>query len=91
VSRTSTELRVEWKHLKRRMTAATGTSLKPSPPRFVELVAPGGEMLHECVIEMEGRRGRLRIHLKGASASCLATLSRDNPACGHDWRELARM
>ena len=39
VSRTSTELRVEWNHLKRRMAEASGASLKPVPPRFVELVA----------------------------------------------------
>ena len=77
ISRTSTELRVEWNHLKRRMAAAAGTSSKQSPPRFVELVAPREEALHECVIEVEGRRCKLRIQLKGASASYLATLSRE--------------
>lgn len=76
VSRTSTELRVEWNHLKRRMAAADCTSSKLKPPRFVELVAPREEALHECVIEVEGRRSKLRIQLKGASASYLATLSR---------------
>ena len=76
VSRTSTELRVEWNHLKRRMVAAEGTSSKPAPPRFVELVAPHEESLPECVIELEGRRGKLRIQIKGASASELAALSR---------------
>lgn len=77
VSRTATELRVEWNHLKRRMAAAAGTSSQPSPPRFVELVARPEEALHECVIEVEGRRSKLRIQLKGASASYLATLSRE--------------
>ena len=77
VSRTSTELRVEWNHLKRRMAAPSGTSSKPAPPRFVELVAPRGESLRECVIELEGRRATLRIQLKDASASYLATLSRE--------------
>ena len=76
VSRTSTELRVEWNHLKRRMAAADRTSPKPTPPRFVELVAPREESLSECVIELEGRRGKLRIQLKDASASYLAKLSR---------------
>lgn len=76
VSRTSTELSVEWNHLKRRMAAAERPS-KPVPPRFVELVAPREETLHECVIEVEGRRSKLRIPLKGASASYLATLSRE--------------
>jgi hypothetical protein len=77
VSRTSTELRVEWNHLKRRMAAVAGTSSKPAPPRFVELVAPREEALPECVIEVEGHRCKLRIQLKGASASYLATLSRE--------------
>jgi len=77
VSRTSTELRVEWNHLKRRMAEASGASLKPVPPRFVELVAPRGESLSECVIELEGRHAKLRIQLKDASASYLATLSRE--------------
>jgi hypothetical protein len=78
VSRASTELRVEWNHLKRRMAAASRASSKPAPPRFVELVAPRGESLSlpECVIELEGRRAKLRIQLKDASASYLATLSR---------------
>jgi hypothetical protein len=40
VSRTSTELRVEWNHLKRRMAAASKASPKPAPPAFVELVSP---------------------------------------------------
>jgi hypothetical protein len=77
VSRASTELRVEWNHLKRRMAAASRTSSKPASPRFVELVAPRGESLPECVIELEGRRGKLRIQLKNIPASYLATLSRE--------------
>lgn len=77
VNRTSTELRVEWNHLKRRMAATAGASSKPAPPRFVELVAPPREQGRpECVIELEGRRAKLRIQLKDASASYLAALSR---------------
>jgi hypothetical protein len=76
VSRASTELRVEWNHLKRRMAALSGTPSKPALPRFVELVAPRGESLSECVIELEGRHAKLRIQLKDTSASYLATLSR---------------
>jgi hypothetical protein len=76
VSRTSTELRVEWNHLKRRMAAADRTASKTTPPRFVELVAPREESLSECVIELEGRRSKLRIQLKDASATYLAKLSR---------------
>jgi hypothetical protein len=77
VSRTSTELRVEWNHLKRRMAAASGASRRTAPPAFVELVAPATPLLAECMIELEGRRGKLRICVKGAPASYLATLSRE--------------
>ena len=77
VSRTSTELRVEWNHLKRRMAAAAGASPKPALPTFVELVPPRAQPLPECTIELEGRHGRLRIQLKNASASYLAALSRE--------------
>src|SRR5579863_4041437 len=77
VSRTSTELHVEWNHLKRRLAAAEGEPSRPARPRFVELVAPRGEALPECVIELEGRHAKLRIQLKEASASYLATLSRE--------------
>jgi hypothetical protein len=77
VSRASTELRVEWNHLKRRMAAAAGASPKPAPPTFVELVAPRAQPLPECTIELEGRHGKLRIRLKNASASYLGALSRE--------------
>jgi hypothetical protein len=77
VSRTSTELHVEWNHLKRRLAAAEGAPSRPARPRFVELVAPRREALSECVIELEGRHAKLRIQLKEASASYLATLSRE--------------
>jgi hypothetical protein len=76
VSRTSIELRVEWNHLKRRMAATSGASPKPAPA-FMELVAPAIQLLPECTIELEGRRGNLRICVKGASASYLAALSRE--------------
>ena len=75
VSRTSTELRVEWNHLKRRM-AASGASGRTAPPAFVELV-PSTQSLPECTIELEGRRGKLRIWVNGAPASYLAALSRE--------------
>jgi hypothetical protein len=77
VNRTSTELRVEWNHLKRRMATAPAPSPKTARPTFVELVASRPESHPECTIELEGRRGSLRIRLKNASASYLATLSRE--------------
>jgi hypothetical protein len=77
VSRTSTELRVEWNHLKRRMAEASGASRRTAPPAFVELVATPTQSLPECAIELEGRRGKLRICVNGAPASYLAALSRE--------------
>jgi hypothetical protein len=77
VSRTSTELRVEWNHLKRRMEAAAGAVPKPGPPAFVELLTPRAQQLPECTLELEVRHCKLRIQLKNASASYLATLSRE--------------
>jgi hypothetical protein len=53
---TSTELRVEWNHLKRRMAAASKASTKPAPPAFLELVAPRPQQLPECIIELEAAR-----------------------------------
>jgi hypothetical protein len=77
VSRTSTELRVEWNHLKRRMAASPKVSPKPTPAAFVELVAPRTQSLPECTIELEGGRGKLRIQLRNTSVSYLAKLSRE--------------
>jgi hypothetical protein len=77
VNRTSTELRVEWNHLKRRMEAAAGALPKPAAPAFMELITPREQQFPECILELEGRRGKLRIQLKNVSASYLATLSRE--------------
>jgi len=40
------------------------------------LVTPQVQSVPECTLEVEGRRRKLRIQLKGASASDLASLSR---------------
>ena len=76
MNRVGTELRVEWNELKRRMAGAE-TSRQPASPTFVELVAPRPQSLPDCNIELECRRGKLRIQLKGASASYVAMLSRE--------------
>ena len=73
INRTARELHVAWDDLKRRMTA---TGAVPQRPAFVELVTPQVQSVPECTLEVEGRRGKLRILLKGASASNLASLSR---------------
>ena len=74
INRTARELHVAWDDLKRRMPA---TGAVPQQTAFVELVTPQVQSVPECTLELEGRRGKLRIQLKGASASYLATLSRE--------------
>lgn len=75
INRTARELHVAWDDLKRRMPA---TGAVPKQPAFVELVTPQVQSVPECTLEVEGRRGgKLRIQLRGASASYLATLSRE--------------
>jgi len=76
VSRTFSELRVEWNQLKRRMAATGAVSRQPATPAFVELIAPPAQSRRECTVELEGRRGKLRIHFTGASAADLAALGR---------------
>jgi hypothetical protein len=76
LNRTSKRLRVEWNQLKRRMTTAGTVSRPPAHPVFVELTAPRAGSGQECMIEMEGRRGKLRIHLKETTVADLASLSR---------------
>jgi hypothetical protein len=77
INRTARELHVAWDDLKRRMaTTDEAPRQRPDPPAFVELVAPQTQSVPECILEVEGRHGKLRIQLKGASASDLATLSR---------------
>ena len=74
INRTAAELHLDGGKLKRLMGAKT-TSGKPAPT-FVELLAPRAVSIPECTIELEGRRGTVRIQLKGACASDLASLSR---------------
>jgi hypothetical protein len=77
LNRTARELHVAWDDLKRRMAITGEVPHQPGSPAFVELVAPRAASLPECTIELEGRRGKLRIQLKSVPASYLATLSRE--------------
>ena len=77
LNRTARELHVAWDDLKRRMAIAAEVPQQPGSPAFVELVAPRAQSLPECTIELECRRGKLRIQLKNAPVSYLATLSRE--------------
>ena len=74
INQTAAELHLDGGKLKRLM-ARKVTSGK-SAPAFVELLPPRAVSLSECSIELEGSRGKIRIQLKGASASDLAGLSR---------------
>ncbi len=76
INRTARELHVAWDDLKRRVTTTEEVRRQPGLAAFVELVAPQTQSVPECTLEVEGRQGKLRIQLKGASVSDLATLSR---------------
>jgi hypothetical protein len=80
VFRTAKVLSLEYGKLKRLATAShTGpqrTSRLCAPPAaFVELLAPGTGVA-ECLIELEGPRGKMRIQWKGSTAPDLTGLSR---------------
>jgi hypothetical protein len=76
VNPTAAALHLDGGKLKRRMLAAKSVSAKAMPPTFVELIAPPTAELQECTIELEGRKGKLRIHWKGATSADVAVLSR---------------
>jgi hypothetical protein len=75
VNLTAAALHLDGGKLKRRMVAADSVSGKAMPPTFVELMPPTVD-LRECTIELEGRKGKLRIHWKGATSADVAALSR---------------
>lgn len=50
-------------------------SRKRIPPAFVEVIAPPESVAPQCAIELEGKRGKLRIQWRG-TPSDLASFSR---------------
>jgi hypothetical protein len=76
VNQTATVLHLDGGKLKRRMMAAGSVPDKAAAPSFVEMVVPHTTVPSECTIELEGRKGKLRIHWTGATAADLADLSR---------------
>lgn len=77
VNPTAAELRLDGAKLKRLMLGAgAARDEAASPPSFVELIAPAGAAVPECSVELEGRRGKLKIQIKGTSAAELGSLSR---------------
>lgn len=80
VCQTAQVLRLEYKKLKQLSDGGAGGKpvrrrRAPAPATFIELAAPPAAAA-ECVIELEGPRGKLRIQWKGAAAPDLAALSR---------------
>ena len=81
VFRTAKVLSLEYGKLKRLTTesppAKRRTARLSAPPAtFVELLAPGTSGSAECLIELEGPRGKMRIQWKGNTAPDLSGLSR---------------
>ena len=77
VFRTAKVLRLDFSKLKRKMASAQGEAKAASSPSpaFVEFLAPPTAGC-ECVIEVEGPRGRMRIEWKGTTSPDLCGLSR---------------
>ena len=76
VNQVSQVLHLEFNHLKRAAGAGGPNDRKRATPAFVELMAPQTSAERECVLELEGRRGKLRIELKGMAAAELTDISR---------------
>jgi hypothetical protein len=80
VCRTAQVLRLEYNKLRRLSDAADRGKLAATPTRpgspFVELVAPAPIGSLDCMMELEGPRGKLRIQWRGTTPPDLAGLSR---------------
>jgi len=77
INPTSKALHLEFKKLKEYVES--GRPIKrtaPAMPQFMELMRSPPAGVSECVIELEGKHGKMRIHWKGMAASDLAQLSR---------------
>ena len=77
VFRTAQVLHLEYGKLKRLVERAGPVAPATAPPpAFVELMAPQATDLSECLVELEGPRGKMRVQWKGTTAPDLAGLSR---------------
>jgi len=76
VFRTAKVLRLEYGKLKRMAESASGSPQRAAvPTAFLELMPqPAG--VSDCLIEVEGPGGKMRLQWKGATASDLAGLIR---------------
>ena len=77
VFRTAKVLALDYTKLKRMVgTVGGGEESATKPLAFLELMPTGAAGLSEYVIEIEGRRGKIRIQWKGITAPDLAGLIR---------------
>jgi len=76
VGRTAQILRLEYGKLKRLADSGSSARDTTRPSAFVELVGPQAMGSAECLIELEGPHGKMRIQWKGSSVPDLAGLSR---------------
>ena len=79
VYRTAKILRLEYGKLKRLVHSTASAPRTTAPPAFLELMAPPpppAAGLSECLIELEGPRGKMRIQWKGTTTPDLSGLSR---------------
>jgi len=77
VFRTAKVLRLEYGKLKRMAESSPAPAWPPdASTTFLEWVAPAATGFAECVIELEGPRGKMRIQWKSATPPDLAGLSR---------------
>jgi hypothetical protein len=76
VFRTAKVLRLEYGKLKRMAESASGSSQPATvPTAFLELM-PQPVGVSDCLIEVEGPGGKMRLQWKGATATDLASLIR---------------
>ena len=77
VFRAAKALHLEYGKLKRMVETGPALAQTPmAPTTFMELMPSQAVGLAECLIELEGPRGKMRIQWKGATAPDLAGLSR---------------
>jgi hypothetical protein len=91
INPTAKALHLEYGKLKQRAEAAVPTvkrrmvkalaegprrARRTAPPTFVELMAPPAGSFPGAVVELEGRRGRMKIEFKGVGPAELVALSR---------------
>ena len=76
VNQVSRVLRLEFNHLKRWTESGGQVARKRrAMPAFVELIAPQTAVAPTCIIELQGRRGAMRVEWKGTTTD-LASFSR---------------